>query len=68
MPIWVVKAIWNEDGTEFREEWEENADTAHERRTHPFSSASRRSEAVFATVTERCDDLRPGEVRRVTRS
>jgi|WetSurMetagenome_2_1015567.scaffolds.fasta_scaffold140545_4 DNA primase len=70
MSIWLVKAIWNEDETESREEWEVNADTAHEAvkavtariRFHPHHvEAKRRSPEERSTVM----DLQPGEVRRV---
>lgn len=71
MSIWLVKTIWNEDETESREEWEVNADTAHEAirevtaRIHfppHHVEAKLRSPAEPSAVM----DLRPGEVRRVT--
>ena len=71
MPIWLVKAIWNEDETESREEWEVNADTAHEairEVTARIRFPPHHVEAKLRPPAERSDvtDLRPGEVRRVT--
>lgn len=30
MPIWIVKATWNEDETDATEQWEVNVPTAHD--------------------------------------
>lgn len=72
MPIWLVKTTWNEDETESREEWEVNANTAHEaikEVTTRLRFPPHHVEAKLHSPPERniAKDLRPGEVRRVTR-
>ena len=71
MSIWLVKAIWNEDETESREEWEVNADTADEAikevtariRFHPHHIEAKLRPPVERSAVM---NLRPGEMRRVT--
>jgi hypothetical protein len=71
MPVWLVKATWVEDEAEASEQWEVNADTAHDAvkavatrlRFHPHHVEARlcSAEAEEALAI----DLVPGEARRL---
>jgi hypothetical protein len=67
MPIWSVKAVWREDETEASEQWEVNADTAHEA-VKEVSAYIRfpphHVEASQIKEEARAVDLGPGQVRR----
>jgi len=73
MPLWLVKATWAEDEAEANEQWEVNAETAHDAvkavathlRFQPHHVEARRCEPEGAdkAVT---GDLSPGEARRVS--
>jgi hypothetical protein len=74
MPIWLVKATWIEDDAEVSEQWQANADTAHEAvkavatrlrfRPHHVEARLRLAEAEDEP---RAIDLRPGDARRLPR-
>jgi hypothetical protein len=72
MPIWLVKATWIEDEAEASEQWQANADTAHDAvkavtthlRFHPHHVEARMRLAE-AEDKPRAIDLRPGEARRL---
>jgi hypothetical protein len=72
MPVWLVKATWIEDEAEASEQWEVNADTAHDAvkavttrlRFHPHHVEAR----LYSEEAEhkaRAIDLLPGEARRL---
>jgi hypothetical protein len=72
MPFWVVKATWVEDETDASEQWEVNAETAHDAvkavtmhlRFPPHHVEARL--CPKATVSKHlASDLLPGQVRRV---
>ena len=73
MPFWVVKATWIEDEVEASEQWEVNADTAHDAvgavathlrfQPHHVEARLYSAEADDKTIPS---DLRPGEARRLT--
>jgi hypothetical protein len=73
MPFWLVKATWIEDEADASEQWEVNADTAHDAvkavtmrlRFHPHHVEARlcSAEAEGALAI----DLGPGEARRLPR-
>jgi hypothetical protein len=67
MSIWLVKAIWNEDEIESREEWEVSADTVHEAIKEVTARIRFPPHHVEAKLHPRNAfiDMRPGEMRRV---
>ncbi len=72
MTIWLVKATWIEDDAEASEQWQANADTAHDAvkavatrlrfRPHHVEARLRPEEAEDEP---QAIDLRPGEARRL---
>jgi hypothetical protein len=71
MPIWLVKAIWIEDEAEASEQWEVNADNAHdamkELKTH-IRFNLHHIEASLCTEAQdkaRMIELLPGQARRI---
>lgn len=72
MPVWLVKATWIEDDSDASEQWEVNADTAHDAvkavtthvrfRPHHVEARLCSSEAGGQPAAI---DLQPGEARRV---
>jgi hypothetical protein len=72
MPFWLVKATWIEDESDASEQWEVNADTAHEAlravtthlRFQPHHVEARLCSAE-AEGEPLATDLLPGEARRV---
>ena len=72
MPSWLVKATWVEDEAEASEQWEVNADTAHDAvtavtahlRFHPHHVEARLCSAEAEDKTLAID-LLPGEARRL---
>jgi hypothetical protein len=72
MPIWLVKVTWIEDEAEASEQWQVNADTAHDAvkavttrlRFHPHHVEARLCLAE-AEDEARAIDLVPGEARRL---
>jgi hypothetical protein len=74
MPFWLVKATWVEDEAEASEQWEVNADTAHDAvkavatrlRFHPHHVEARLCSAE-ADDRPLAIDLAPGEARRLPR-
>jgi hypothetical protein len=71
MAIWLVKATWIEDEAEASEQWEVNADTAHDAVsavTAHICFPPHHVEARLCPAEEDkalAIDLPPGEVRRV---
>jgi hypothetical protein len=71
MPIWLVRATWNEDEAEASEQWEVNAATAQDAvreatahiRFHPHHVEARLSSSD-AENTEHARELQPGQLRR----
>jgi hypothetical protein len=71
MPVWLVRATWIEDEAEASEQWEVNADTAHDAvgevtsrlRFHPHHVEARRFSPEDADKA-RAVNLLPGGVRR----
>ena len=74
MPFWLVKATWVEDESDASEEWEVNAETAHEAvkavtthlRFQPHHVEARLCSAEIEGKPL-ATDLLPGEARRVPR-
>jgi hypothetical protein len=73
MPFWVVKATWVEDETDASEQWEVNAETAHDavkavtmHLRFPPHHVEARLRATAANDKNFANDLRPGEARRLT--
>jgi hypothetical protein len=74
MPIWLVKATWAGDEVESSEQWEVNAETAHDAvkavSTHlrfaPHHVEASRLDSMNAQEVL-ATDLAPGEARRVPR-
>jgi hypothetical protein len=73
MSVWLVKATWTEDEAEASEQWEVNADTAHDAvgatsrlRFHPITPNRRCSPEDEDKA--RAVDLLPGGVRRIRRN
>jgi len=72
MPFWLVKATWIEDESDASEQWEVNADTAHDAvkavtthlRFHPHHIEARLCSAE-AGGKPLATDLLPGEARRL---
>lgn len=72
MAVWLVKATWIEDEAEASEQWEVNADTAHDAvkavtahlRFQPHHVEARLCPAEVKDKALAID-LLPGEVRRV---
>jgi hypothetical protein len=69
MPVWLVRTTWNEDETEANEQWEVNAETAHEaveQVTTRLRFAPHHVEARLCSPDDTaCGiDLQPGQVRR----
>ena len=72
MPVWLVRTTSNEDETEASEQWEVNAETAHEAvkavtmrlrfRPHQIEARLRPPEAGEKAGAI---DLQPGEARRI---
>jgi hypothetical protein len=69
MPVWLVRATWTEDESDASQQWEVNAETAHDAvkaaTTHirfpPHHIEARRC----SSEEEKCaTDILPGEVRR----
>jgi len=71
MPLWLVKATWIEDETEANEQWEVNADTAHDalrEATAHFRFPPHHTEARLCMPEDPeavASDLPPGQARRV---
>jgi hypothetical protein len=74
MPFWLVKATWIEDESDASEQWEVNADTAHEAvkavtthlRFQPHHVEARLCSAE-AEGKPLATDLLPSEARRLPR-
>jgi hypothetical protein len=72
MSVWLVKATWIEDEAEASEQWEVNADTAHDAvgevtsrlRFHPHHVEARRCSPEDEDKARELD-LLPGGVRRI---
>lgn len=72
MPFWLAKATWIEDESDASEQWEVNADTAHDAvkavtthlRFHPHHVDARLC-SDGAGDGSLVTDLLPGEVRRL---
>ena len=72
MPVWLVRATWIEDEAEASEQWEVNADSAHDAvkavsthlRFHPHHVEARLCPAE-AEDKAHAMDLLPGEARRL---
>jgi len=72
MSIWLVRAILTEDEVEASEQWEVNADTAHDAVKEATTHIRFRPHHVEARIRSsggenvlRTSGLQPGEVRRV---
>jgi len=72
MPVWLVKTTWNEDETEASEQWEVNADTAHDAVKEVTTRLRFQPHHVEARLcspevddTARGIELLPGQVRRI---
>lgn len=70
MPVWLVRTNWIEDEVEASEQWEVNADTAHdavkEVTTHiRFQPHHVEAKLCLPEDKGRAIDLRPGQARRI---
>jgi hypothetical protein len=73
MPVWLVKATWIEDEAEASEQWEVNAETAHDAvkavsthiRFRPHHVEARLCSAEAEKDEALAIDLLPGEARRL---
>lgn len=72
MSIWLVRATWIDDEVEASEQWEVNADTAHDAVKEVTAHIRFRPHHVEARLRSpdgekalRASGLQPGEVRRV---
>jgi hypothetical protein len=73
MPFWLVKATWIEDESDASEQWQVNADTAHDAvkavtthlRFHPHHVEARLCSAD-AGDNPLATNLLPGEARRLS--
>ena len=66
MPIWIVKATWNEDDAEVSEQWEVNAPTGHEAIRDATTHIRFQPHHVEARHSESAAGLSPGEARRLS--
>ncbi len=73
MPVWLVRATWTEDEAEANEQWEVNADTAHDAvkavvkhiRFQPHHVEARQCKPESADEAL-VMDLPPGKARRIS--
>ena len=72
MPVWLVKVTWSEDDAEASEQWEVNAENAHEavrdvatRLRFPPHHVEARLSSAEGDDRDRRTALHPGEMRRI---